>query len=56
MKLNLREACYTGIPSKTKQLEKTEEHKKLVQEANMKIQKGRLNYAKAYESAKDYYK
>lgn len=55
MKLTLRKSCYEGIAGKTKFIEKTEEHKKLVKEANERIFKGREKHAKAYENSKDYF-
>jgi len=54
-KLVLREACYEGIKNvKTKHLKATPEHKKMVVEANKRIEKNRLGYATAYRNAGSY--
>lgn len=54
-KLILRESCYKGIDNvQTKELKATPEHKRLVKEANMRIEKNRIRYATAYRNASSY--
>lgn len=54
-KLILREAAYNGIKGvKERELNHSEEHKKLVQEANKKIEEGRQRERKAWIDANKY--
>lgn len=54
-KLVLRESCFTGIDNVViKEIKKTPAHKAFVKQANEQIEKNRLRYATAYNSAKLY--
>lgn len=54
-KLNVKKSCFRPIEGTTrKEVIRDEKHKKLVQEANLEIEKHRLRQAEIYENAKTY--
>lgn len=54
-KLNVRKECFEPIKNvERKEIKKSKEHQKLVEEANIKIKKDLLKKENAYENAKKY--
>lgn len=54
-KLLLRESCFKGIDNAVvKEIKRTPTHKAFVKQANKQIEKDRLGYATAYNSAGSY--
>jgi hypothetical protein len=54
-KLILRDSCFKGVDNAVvKEIKKTPAHKIFVKQANEQIEKNRIRYATAYNSAKSY--